>query len=103
MSAVSWEHLPESPAREDPAALDWDILLSNRSIQTGTAHRFRRTIYIAREHTVVHVTWGARHRLWGLLPPKAYKRTVKRLPLPEEIQTRPELLHYLRQKQPHWL
>ena len=90
-------------AMESLKTLDWDILLCDRSLQTRMSHSFERTVYIAREHTVVHVTWGARHRLWGLLPPRAKKRTVERLQLPEYIRNKPELLRFLQKEKPRWL
>lgn len=83
--------------------LNRTLLLCNRNRNNGITHLFERTVYLPESHTVVHVTWGARHRLWGLLPPRALERTTQRLEVPETILTKPELLRWLRQKKPRWL
>ena len=80
-----------------------DILLCDRSIQTLTTHLLIRTVYHAREHTVTRITRGAKHRLWGLLPPRALPRTEEKLPIPPAVRTRSALLNFLRDEKPHWL
>ena len=80
-----------------------DILLCDRSIQTRTTHLLIRTVYHAREHTVTRITRGAKHRLWGLLPPRALPRTEEKLPIPPAVRTRSALLNFLRDEKPHWL
>ena len=80
-----------------------DILLCDRSVQTRTTHLLIRTVYHAREHTVTHITRGAKHRLWGLLPPRELPWTEENLPVPPAVRTGSALLNFLRDKKPHWL
>lgn len=80
-----------------------DILLCSRSVQTRTAHLLIRTVYHARTHTVTHITRGARHRLWGLLPPRDLPRTEEEIAVPYDVRTESALLRFLRNEQPLWL
>ena len=83
--------------------LTQDLLLCDKSIQTGQKHLLIRTLYIAGNRSVLYIVRGARHRLWGLLPPRELGRVEQELRVPGDIRTEEQLLQYLDEKKPHWL
>ena len=86
-----------------PPPLDRDIQMDFHSIHAKQGHFGSRTDYIAARRQVVHRSWGARRRLWGLLPPKAVPPTEDCLDIPEHIKTEEELWDYVLQKRPFWV
>ena len=88
---------------EENTILCEDLLLCDRSIQTRNAHRLIRTVYHVREHTVTHTVRGARHRLFGLLPPADLPKTEEVIRLPDTVRTKQDLLRFLRNEKPRWL
>ena len=83
--------------------LDHDIQMDFHSIHAKQGHFGSSTDYIAARRQVVHRSWGARRRLWGLLPPKAVPPTEDCLDIPDYIKTEDELWDYVRQNRPFWV
>ncbi len=80
-----------------------DLLLSHHSVSAKQGHFGSSTEYLAAERRVVYRTWGARRRLWGLLPPRQIPPTVLYLDIPEEITTEDALWDYVKNQKSNWL
>lgn len=80
-----------------------DIQLSFHSISAKQGHFGSSTDYIAAKHQVVYSTWGAKRRLFGLLPPKQLPRKTEVLDIPEDITTEDALRDYVKKHKPYWL
>ena len=83
--------------------LQEDILLSFHSISAKQGHFGTSTEYIAAEHRVVYRKWGAKRRLFGLLPPRQIPKTAETLDIPPEITGEAELREYVRRNRPGWM
>ena len=80
-----------------------DIQLSFHSISAKQGHFGTSTNYIAAEHKVVYRKWGARRRLFHLLPPRKLPLETETLDIPEEITTEDALWDYVQTHKPYWL
>lgn len=80
-----------------------DIQLSFHSISAKQRHFGTSTNYIAAEHKVVYRKWGARRRLFHLLPPRKLPLETETLDIPEEITTEDALWDYVQTHKPYWL
>lgn len=80
-----------------------DVQLSYHSVSAKQGHFGTSTDYIAAEHRVVYRKWGAKRRLFGLLPPRQLPLEKEVLNIPEEITTEDALREYVQQHKPCWL
>ena len=80
-----------------------NIQLDFHSVSAKQGHFGSSTTYIAAEHRVERKTWGARKRLWGLLPPKQIPPTVEYLTIPEHITKEEEIAAYVETHKSHWI
>ncbi len=80
-----------------------NIQLSFHSVSAKQGHFGTSTEYIAAKHRVVYRKWGAKRRLFGLLPPKQIPREIQYLDIPEEITTEEALRAYVRKQKPSWI
>lgn len=83
--------------------LSRDIFMDNHSIHAKQGHFGSSTQFLAAERRVVHRSWGARRRLWDLLPPKALPEQVSYLDIPEAVTTEKALWDYVCRHRPGWV
>lgn len=83
--------------------LDQDRMLDWHSVSAKQGHFGSSTEYIAAERKVVYKRWGARRRLFGLLPPKAIVHEPAYLDVPAWITTEEQLLQFVDQERKGWL
>ena len=83
--------------------LSRDIMMDFNSIQAKQGHFGSSTDYIAAERRVIHRTWGARRRLWDLIPPRQLPPTEEYLDIPRWVTTEDALWDYVRQQKPGWI
>lgn len=84
-----------------PCRKKQDLLLSEKSVRTGSGYLLIRTEYIARDGWVRYIVRGCRRR--GLWPPRELGCVEQRLPVPAEFRTEAQIRQYVGGKKPHWL
>lgn len=88
---------------ETSPELSRDISMDFHSVHAKQGHFGSSTDYIASQRRVVHRRWGARRRLWDLIPPKQIPPVEEYLDIPDQIRTEDDLWEYVRRSRPGWV